>query len=88
MKFYVGEQVEVDYAYEKVIGTVTGFYEDGKPRIVDLRGHPYAFPDYLFTEPGKFAIIKASEERKKVEAYFNDRSFVSRLVYLFTKKMP
>jgi len=87
-KFYEGEVVEIKYANGTYRGTVRGFYGDGLPRVVNEAGVPYLLPDYVMQDPSRIALLKASPERQKVEDYFNRRSFISRLCYLFTGKMP
>ena len=90
MKFYVGDEVEINQYSCIYRGTVMGFYEDGKPRIVATNGCVIndRLTTYTFSEPERWAVIKPSPEREKVQKFFNQRSFWDRLCYLFTGKMP
>lgn len=87
MKFYVGDEIEVNYAGINH-GTVTGFYGNGTPRIVSKNGKVFDFPSYVYSDNSRWAILKPSPEREKIQTYFNQRSFWDRLCYLFTGKMP
>lgn len=86
-KYYSGDEVEVRYFDKPCKGIVTGFYGDGKPRIVDSNGNPYMLPDWVLKDE-YIALVKAGPERQKMEQYFNRRSFLARFCYLFTGKMP
>jgi len=88
MKFYNGDEVEVNWAGDIYRGTVSGFYEDGKPRVVSSTGRTITFSDYVYASPEKWAVTKQSPERIQVQKFFNQRSFWDRLCYLFTGKMP
>jgi hypothetical protein len=90
MKFYVGDEIEVTKYGSVYTGTVRGFYEDGKPRIVASNGNVVNnyLDDWIFSKPEYWAVTKPSPERLKIQTYFNDRSFWARLCYLFTGKMP
>ncbi len=89
MKFYVGDEVEVTYAGQLYYGTVAGFYENGKPRLVNSSGRVItSISDYTYDCPDRWAITKPGPERIQVQKFFNQRSFWDRLCYLFTGKMP
>ena len=88
MKFYAGDEVEVTYANDIYVGTITGFYENGSPRFLSNKGRIVQFPNWVWEDGERIAITKPGAEREQVKHYFNERSFWDRLCYLFTGKMP
>ena len=88
MKFYVGDEVEVNNSGTLCYGTVTGFYENGRPRVVNGSGRVFLISDYTYYSPDRWAVTKPGPMRIQTEKFFNQRSFIDRLCYLFTGKMP
>jgi len=88
MRFYVGDELEIRQYGILHHGTVTGFYENRRPRIVTKGGQVIGISEYSWDCPERWAIINPGPERLKIQKFFNQRSFFDRLCYLFTGKMP
>lgn len=90
MKFYLGDEAEVNSYGTRYHVRVAGFYEDHKPRFVRMSDGALVdwFSDSVLADKGNIAILKPGPDRKRSDDYFNQRSFWDRLCYLFTGKMP